>query len=110
MKKNVVLRGFLVLLVISLMITGFIGCEPETPYGTVYIVLTGPCTYDIFMDSTKVFSAVGAGTYTLTHVSVGAGDHIFEAIDTCEGSPHGVDSVTVDVQVGENYVYLNPKP
>ena len=108
MKKNVVLKSFLVLLVISLMITGFIGCEPERT-GTFYIVLTGSCTYDLFMDSTKVFSAVGAGTYTLTKVSVG--DHVFEAKDTCEGSPHGTDSVTATVQEGEyefNVAFLNP--
>ena len=109
MKKNVVLKGFLVLLVISLMITGFIGCDPPLPPGTVYLVVNGICTYHLFMDSAKVFSAVGAGTYTLTKVSVG--DHVFEAKDTCEGSPHGADSVTQDISAGvNNYVYLNPKP
>lgn len=106
MKKNVVLKGFLVLLVISLMITGFIGCEPEFPSGTVYLIVNGICTYDLFMDSTKVFSAVGTGTYTLTKVSIG--DHVFEAIDACEGSPHGSDIDMADIQEGENYVHLNP--
>ena len=108
MKKNVVLKGFLVLLVISMMIAGFIGCLPDSSLGTVYIVLTGPCTYDIFMDSAKVFSAVGAGTWTLT---LSEGSHTFEAFCTCEGSPHGADSVTQDISAGvNNYVYLNPKP
>lgn len=109
MKKNVVLKGFLVLLVISLMITGFIGCDPALPPGTVYLVLTGICTYDLFMDSAKIFSAAGAGTFTLT---VTTGSHIFEAFDTCEGSPHGADSVKQFIVAHgfNNYVYLNPKP
>ena len=107
MKKNLVLKNFLVLLVISLMITGITGCTPETKLGTVYLALNGICTYDLFMDSNKIFSEVGTGYYTLNNVSIG--NHVFEAIDTCEGSPHGSDSVTAYINEGDNWVNLNPK-
>ena len=109
-KKNIALKVFLVLVVISLIITGFIGCVPETQvsFGNVNIVLSGICTYDILMDSVKIFSKVGAGTYTKNDVLIG--NHTFEAIDTCEGAPHGTDSVAQYIGNGENTVYLNPTP
>ena len=106
-KKKITLKAFLVLLVISLIITGLTGCTPETSLGKVYIALNGICTYDILMDSITKFSGVGTGYYTLNNVSIG--NHTFEAIDTCEGSPHGSDSVTAYIQEGDNWVYLNPK-
>ena len=109
MKNKNTLNIFFVLLVISLMITGFIGCTPETTsFGKVNIVLSGICTYDIFMDSIKLFSGVGAGTYVEESVLIG--NHTFEAIDTCEGAPHGTDSVTTNIGIGDNWVNLNPTP
>lgn len=106
MKKNVLIKGILVFLVIALLSIGLLGCGPTYPTtGTVYIVVTGGWTYDIYMDYNQKFWSVAAGTYTLFNVPIGT--HFFEAIDTW-GWTWGYDSVTQYITAGVNYVYLNP--
>jgi len=106
MKKNILIKGILVLIVIALLPLAFTGCyTPPPTTGTVYIVVTGGWVYDIYMDYNQKFSAAAPGTYTLFNVPIGT--HFFEAIDTW-GWTWGYDSVTQYITAGVNYVYLNP--
>jgi len=108
MKKNVLIKGILVLILIASLAIGFTGCTvtffPTT--GTVYINVTGVWWYDLYMDSQKKYSNVTEGTYVLYNVPTG--DYFFEAIDTA-GWERGYDSVRQYIYAGViNYVYLNP--
>ena len=103
MKKNVLIKGILVLVVIAVFALQLVGCVPCG--GTVNIVVAGFYSYDLFMDGVQKFSVVSSGTYVLCDVPTG--NHFFEAIDTW-GSFWGYDSVTQYINYGVNYVYLNP--
>ncbi|HAJ32071.1 MAG TPA: hypothetical protein DCK79_01670 [Candidatus Atribacteria bacterium] len=103
MKKNVLIKGILVLVVIAFLSLAFTGCAPTT--GTVYIIVTGGWVYDIYMDYNQKFWSAAPGTYTLFNVPIGT--HFFEAIDTW-GWTWGYDSATQYIAGGVNYVYLNP--
>ena len=110
MKKNIVLKSFLLLIVISLMIMGFTGCgvvvNPIPTTGTVHVIVSGTYFYNIYMDYTQEYSAVdGPGSGVIYNVQIG--NHFFEAIDTW-GSAWGYDSTTQYTHAAENYVYLNP--
>ena len=106
MKKNILIKGILVLVVIALLPLAFTGCyTPPPTTGTVYIVVTGGWVYDIYMDYNQKFWSAAPGTYTLFNVPIGT--HFFEAIDTW-GWTWGYDSVTQYITAGVNYVYLNP--
>jgi hypothetical protein len=111
MKKNILIKGILVLLVISLLAIGFTGCAPYPypyPYpttGTVYITISGAWWYDVYMDYDQIGTEVEAGTYPLYDVPIGS--HFFEAEDTI-GSWAGYDAVTQYITAGENNVYLYP--
>ena len=106
MKKNVLMKGILVLIVIALFAIGFTGCyTPPPTTGTVYIVTMGNWRYNIYMDYNLKFSNVPSGTGTITNVSIGY--HFFQAIDTW-GWTYGYDSVTKYITAGSNYVYLYP--
>jgi len=109
MKKNIFVKGILVLILIALLVIGFTGCYP-TPIppttGTVYIyVSTGGWATDIYMDYIQKFDNIYTGTYTLYNVPIG--NHFFEAIDDW-GWTWGYDSVTQYISAGANYVYLYP--
>jgi len=55
MKKNVLIKGILVLIVISLLAMGFTGCVTVYPTtGTVYIVVSGTWYYNIYMDYNQI--------------------------------------------------------
>jgi len=107
-KKNVLIKGILVLIVITLLTMGFTGCYP-TPIppttGTVYLIISGGWVYHLYMDYNQKFWSAAPGTYTLLNVPIGT--HFFEAIDTW-GWTWGYDSVTQYITAGVNYVYLNP--
>ena len=106
MKKNILIKGILVLVVIAFLSLAFTGCyTPPPTTGTVYIVVTGGWVYNIFMDYNQKFWSAAPGTYTLFNVPIGT--HFFEAIDTW-GWAWGYDSVTQYIAGGVNYVYLNP--
>jgi len=103
MKKNVLIKGILVLVVIAVFALQLVGCIPCGE--TVNIVVSGGWNYDLFMDYAQKFSGVVPGTYVLCGVLIG--NHFFEAIDTW-GPSWGYDSVTQYITPGVNYVYLNP--
>jgi len=109
MKKNVLIKGILVLLVIALLTIGFSGCTiiipPPSITGTVYITISGDWWYNVYMDYTQIRTGIRAGTYPLYDVPIG--NHFFEAVDTT-GWLRGYDDVTKYITSGENYVYLYP--
>jgi len=109
MKKNVLTKGILVLLVITLLAIGFTGCgtviPPPVTTGTVYMIVTGTWVYNLYMDYNQKFWSASPGTYTLLNVPIGT--HFFEAIDTW-GWTWGYDGFNQYITGGVNYVYLNP--
>jgi hypothetical protein len=106
MKKNVLIKGIFVLVVIAFLSLAFTGCyTPPPTTGTVYIVVTGGWWYNIYMDYNQKFWAAAPGTYTLLNVPIGT--HFFEAIDTM-GVWWGYHGVTQYIFAGVNYVYLYP--
>lgn len=108
MKKNVLIKGILVLIAISLLTIGFTGCgTPYYPtYGTVYIVIYGYDYYNIYMDYDQIGWSKRAGTYLITF-DVSTGNHYFQAYDTW-GYSYGYDSKNQYIRSGDNYVYLYP--
>ncbi|HER25242.1 MAG TPA: hypothetical protein ENO17_09360 [Candidatus Atribacteria bacterium] len=107
MKKNVLLKGIFLLVVVSILAIGFTGCSPM-PYpttGTVYLVVSGSYYYDLYMDYNQYFNDRLQGTYVINNVSIG--NHFFEAVDYW-GWTWGYDSVTQYISPGANYVYLYP--
>ncbi|GAB4117628.1 MAG: hypothetical protein Kow00103_14490 [Candidatus Caldatribacteriota bacterium] len=106
MKKNVLIKSFLILIVLALLTLVFVGCGGVIPTtGTVYIVVSGSWYYNIWMDYTQKFWGVAPGTYILYNVPIG--NHFFEAVDTW-GASWGYDYTTQYIHAGVNYVYLYP--
>ena len=112
MKKNRIMKGILLLIVLALLTIGFTGCGGGgiiTTTGTVTIILTGSYEYHLYMDGNLLFEEddpVEAGHGSIYYVP--AGNHFFEAFDTW-GAYFGYDCVTQYIFAGiTNYVYLNP--
>ena len=106
MKKNVLVKGILLLIVVSILAIGFTGCVTVIPTtGTVYLVVSGSYYYDLYMDYNQYFNDKIQGTYVINNVSIG--NHFFEAVDYW-GSFWGYDSVNQYIGAGVNYVYLYP--
>jgi hypothetical protein len=106
MKKNVLIKGILVLLVIALLTIGFSGCGIIIPTtGTVYMIVTGTWWYNLEMDYMVKYLDVLPGTYVLNDVPIG--NHFFEATDI-DGSWWGYDGFYQYITSGINYVYLYP--
>jgi len=82
MKKNVLIKGILVLVVITLLTIGFVGCVPTYPTtGTVYISIANDnWWYDIYIGG--VFQGQTNATGNLTIYNVPIGNHYFQAYDT----------------------------
>ena len=110
MKKNVWLKGILLLTLVALLTMGLAGCGIViTTTGTVYITVIGNWWYDIYMDYDLIFDDVKGGETKILK-NVPSGTHVFEAIDTA-GLIHGYDYVEKYIYAGENnYVVLEPKP
>lgn len=110
MKKNILIKGILVLIAIAIFALVFVGCVPApTPpaiTGTVYIYIYGTYWYDIYMDNMLQFWTASP-YYTYIIYNVPTGYHYFEAIDI-DGAWWGYDSVTQYIYSGANYVYLWP--
>ena len=110
MKKNVLIKGILILLAIALLTIGFTGCGTTYPTypttGTVYIVIYGWDYYNVYMDYSQIGWSKPSGTYAMSY-GVSIGNHFFQAYDTW-GSYWGYDSVTQYIHAGVNYVYLYP--
>ena len=108
MKRNVLMKAILISVVIALLSLAFTGCyTPPPTTGTVYIVVTGPYWYDLYMDYIGQFLDVPSGTYVLYNVPIG--NHFFEAIDSV-GSVWGYVGYTQYITAGNNYVYLSVIP
>ena len=80
MKKGVLIKGVLLLILLALLTVGFAGCTggiiiPTT--GTVYITVSVPGYYDIWVDNYYQATTNGNGKLTLTDVPMGS--HFFEA-------------------------------
>jgi len=106
MKKNVLIKGILILIAIALLTMGFTGCGTIiATTGTVYIVVAGGWYYDLEMDYIVRFWGVAPGTYVLYNVPIGT--HFFEATDTW-GPGWGYAWATQYITAGANYVYLYP--
>ena len=108
MKKNVLIKGILVLIIITLLTMGFTGCYP-TPMppttGTVYIYVYVTYYYNIYMDYIWKLCYVSTWTYLIYNVPIGS--HFFQAIDV-DGTWWGYDYYTQYITAGNNYVYLYP--
>ncbi|MDD5016168.1 MAG: hypothetical protein PHW73_13920 [Atribacterota bacterium] len=108
MKKGILIKGILLLIIVSILTIGFTGCGTVIPVmtGTVYIYVdNGGWPAGIYMDYNQKFASIYTGTYALYNVSIGT--HFFEAIDDW-GWTWGYDSVTQYIGAGVNYVYLYP--
>jgi len=107
MKKNVLIKGILILLAIVLLAIGFTGCVVITPStGTVYITIGGwypYYTYDIYMDSSYQ-GWTSTASYTITNVTPGW--HTFGAYRYWWGWPW--DSITKYINAGANYITISP--
>jgi len=114
MKKNVLIKGILVLVVLALLTVGFTGCgsiipDPvpppvPPPTGTVYITVAAwdenSYSYSIYMDGDYQGATYWSSNYTIFNVPVGS--HTFSAY----GSWGFHDSEYKYVSTGVNYVNL----
>ena len=111
MKKNNIMKGVLLLIVLAVLFLGFTGCGTTiittipTTTGTVYIIVYGWDFYDLYMDYALKYWGATSGTYVLYNVPIGS--HFFEAEDTW-GWSWGYDFTTQYIYSGVNYVYLYP--
>ena len=111
MKKNVFLKGILLLLLLSVLILGFIGCGIVIPTttGTVIIIIAGSYTYynyAVYLDSwyNRIGTTYG-GTFTATGITPGS--HTFYVDDTVWY--YYYDYATVWVTAGQTtYLTLYP--
>ena len=79
MRKNVLIKGILVLIVIALLSIGFIGCVSTYPTtGTVYITVDFWDYYYIYMDGSYKGSSYYSSSYVPIY-NVPIGYHTFEA-------------------------------
>ena len=80
MKKNILIKGILVLVVITLLTIGFVGCVQPGIYifGTVVITVSGDWVNQmVYMDGAYQYTFNPAGSLTLYNVPVG--NHLFES-------------------------------
>ena len=108
MKKNVLIKGILLLILLALLTVGFAGCTGgiiTSTTGTVYLVLSGPYLYDLYTDDYRYFDNVSRGTYTITNIPTG--NHLFEAVHYLY-LDWGYDRAYQYIHSVANYVYLYP--
>ena len=77
MKKNVLIKGILVLAIIALLSIGFTGCVPPTT-GTVYVITDYWDDYDIYMDGNYRGHSYYTSSYFVIY-NVPVGYHTFLA-------------------------------
>ena len=101
MKKNVLIKGILVLIVIALLSIGFVGCALVIPtYGTVIIsVANDNYWYNIYIDGNWWGQTNWWGNLTLYNVPTGY--HTFYAVAT---DFYYQDYEYQTIYVGTNYV------
>lgn len=104
MKKNVLIKGILVLVVITLLAIVFTGCVVITPTtGTVVITVSGDwLTQEVKMDGIIQGTFNPATSLTIYNVSVG--NHFFES----EAIDHMYYGFTFqNIHTGMNYVHIH---
>jgi len=75
-KKNNIMKGVLLLIVLAVLFLGFTGCGTTTiitttpTTGTVYIIVYGWDFYDLYMDYVLQRWGVTSGTYVLYNVPI----------------------------------------
>ena len=110
MKKNVLIKGILILIVIALLTMGFTGCGAViATTGTVVITIQGSYTfynYNIYLDNwLSWIGTTWGGTFTVTNVTPGW--HTFYADDNVWNWYW--DTGTVYVTAGQtSYLTLYP--
>ena len=79
MRKNVLIKGILVLVIIALLAIGFTGCGTVIPTtGTVYVYTDSYDDYSIYMDSVyQGYSYYSSSYFVIYNVPVGY--HTFSA-------------------------------
>jgi hypothetical protein len=77
MKKNILIKGILVLIAIALLTIGFTGCYPPST-GTVYVITDSWDDYDIYMDGVYLGHSYYTSSY-FTIYNVPVGSHTFRA-------------------------------
>jgi len=102
MKKNVLIKGILLLLVITLLAIGFTGCGAVYPTtGTVYITVDTWDDYSIYMDYYYQGYTGWYGSFTIYNVPIGM--HTFKAY----GYYYGYYGYTYQyIYSGNNYVKI----
>jgi len=105
MRKNVLMKGILVLIVIALLSIGFIGCVSTYPTtGTVYITVDTWDDYDIYMDGSYQGYTNWSAYFTIYNVPIGY--HTFVA----SGYYYGYYGIVTNryIYSGTNYVTIYP--
>ena len=109
MKKNVLLKSFLVLVLVSLLVFSMTGCYPAPPIvttGTLYITIGGwypYYDYDIYFDYAYM-GYTTTGSFTIYNITPGT--HTLGAYEYWTGWPW--DTITVYITTGANYVTISP--
>jgi hypothetical protein len=78
MKKNVLIKGILVLVVLALLTVGFTGCGSIYLTGTVYVYTDSYDYYYIYMDNVWQGESYYTSSYTVIY-NVPVGYHTFSA-------------------------------
>ena len=102
MKKNVLIKGILVLVVLALLTVGFTGCGSVYPVystGTVYVWTDSWDDYDIYMDGIYKTYSYYSSSYSVIY-NVPIGYHTF----TAYGYWYSGSSGTEYISSGSNYV------
>ena len=103
MKKNVLIKGILVLVVLALLTVGFTGCGGgyyPTFTGTVYVYTDSWDDYDIYMDGIYKTYSYYSSSYSVIY-NVPIGYHTFSADGwSWDGSTYQY------ISSGSNYVTI----
>jgi len=107
MKKNVLIKGILVLVVIALLAIGFTGCGTVIPLtGTLYITIGGwypYYTYDIYLNLFH-YGFTSSASFSLTNITPGW--YTLGAYEYWTNWPW--DTISVYISAGANYVTISP--
>jgi hypothetical protein len=107
MKKNVLMKGILLLLVIALLVVGLTGCGTIIPImGTVYITVLGTYSYlpyEVWMDG-AYYGITSGGSFVINNVFPGS--HYFYVEDAWYY--YYWEDITQYIPAGISYVTLYP--
>ncbi len=107
MKKNILIKGILLLIVIALLTMGFTGCGVVVPLtGTLYITIGGwytYYTYDIYLNSVH-YGFTSSANFTITNITPGW--YTLGAYEYWTNWPW--DTISVYISAGANHVTISP--